>query len=323
MWDPHTPYRTPLSFEPSFESDPPPSWMTEEIIKEHRDSYGPRSARDLGGFDRLKLTQFYKRIQGIREIENLDDFTKWINAYDIGIRYADDFVGKVIQILRTLEIYDDTLIIISSDHGECQGELNVYGDHATACHIINRVPMILKWPQKKWKKQYDSLIYATDISATIIEGVGKNVPNFWDGRSVFKELENGTRFGRNFLVFGQDVWTCQRAVRFQNWTMIRTYHTGLRDYPEIMLYDFEKDFHMTTNIAEERPDIVCKGLQLLDEWHDKMMKSSPSSKDPMWTVIEEGGPHHTKGMRNTYLKRLRRSGREEFIEVIKRRNEAD
>ena len=213
--------------------------------------------------------------------------------------------------------------MISSDHGECQGELNVYGDHATACHITNRVPMIIKWPQKQWKKQYDSLIYATDITATIIEGVGKNVPSFWDGKSIFKELENRNNFGRNYLVFGQNVWTCQRTVRFQNWTLIRTYHTGLRDYPEIMLYDFEKDFHMTNNIAEERPDIVGKGLQLLDEWFKQMMKTSPSTVDPMQTVIKEGGPHHTKGMLNTYLKRLKRSGREEFIKIIQERRESD
>lgn len=183
--------------------------------------------------------------------------------------------------------------------------------------------MIIKWPNKNWKKQYNSLIYATDIAATILEGVGKIVPKFWDGKSIFKKLESGDNFGRDYLVISQNAWTCQRTVRFRNWTLIRTYHTGLRDYPDIMLYDFENDFHMTKNIAEERPDIVGKGLQLLDEWHKQMMKTSPSPNDPMWTVIAEGGPHHTKGMLNTYLKRLRRSGREELIEVILRRGESD
>ncbi|GAH89311.1 unnamed protein product, partial [marine sediment metagenome] len=242
------------------------------------------------------------RIQNIREIESLNDFTRWINAYDVGIRYADEFVGRISDIIKNLEIYDDTLIIISSDHGESQGELNVYGDHATACHIVNRVPMIIKWPQKKWKKQYDSLLYTTDIAATIIEGVGKRVPDFWDGKSIYKEIEKGEEFGRKFLVISQNAWTCQRAIRFGNWTLIRTYHTGLRPYPEIMLYDFENDFHMTNNLAEEKPAIVGRGLHLLDEWYKQMMKTSPSPKDPMWTVIEEGGPYHTRKMLNTYLR---------------------
>ena len=92
-------------------------------------------------------------MQNIPQIENLGDFESWINGYDVGIRYADNFVGKIIEIIKNLGIYEDTLIIISSDHGENQGELQVFGDHATACHIVNRVPMIIKWPKKKWKRQ--------------------------------------------------------------------------------------------------------------------------------------------------------------------------
>ncbi len=321
FWDPHTPYRTHLSYEPSFENDPPPSWITEKIIKEIRNSDVPDSIRDTGDFDKLKLTQFFKRIQNIPKIENLDDFTSWINGYDVEIRYADDAVGKIIEQIKCLGIYDDTLIIISSDHGENQGELQVFGDHATACHIVNRIPMIVKWPKKKWKKQYNSLLYASDIAATIIEGVRKEVPEFWDGKSIYKEIENGEEFGRKYLVISQNAWTCQRAVRFGNWTLIRTYHPGLRNYPKIMLYDFEKDFHMTNNLVGKRPDIVGKGLQFLDEWYVQMMKTSPFPKDPMWTVIEEGGPFHTSERLNTYIKRTKRSDREELIKFVQKRDE--
>ena len=209
LWDPHTPYRTPLSFEPSFENDSPPSWITDNIIKELIE-------REISGapHTNLKLINFFKKMQNIPKIENLSDFTKWINGYNRGIRYADQFVGRIISLIKKLGIYDDTLIIISSDHGENQGELQVFGDHATACHIVNRVPMIIKWPKKKWKKHYDSLIYATDIAATLIEGIGKRVPNFWDGKSIYQEIENGEEFGRNYLVVGQNAWTCQRTVRF-------------------------------------------------------------------------------------------------------------
>ncbi|GAH32732.1 unnamed protein product, partial [marine sediment metagenome] len=245
----------------------------------------------------------------------------WINGYDVGIRYADDAVGKIIEQIKGLGIYDDTLIIISSDHGENQGELQIFGDHATACHVVNRIPMIVKWPKKKWKRQYNSLLYASDIAATIIEGVNKKVPEFWDGKSIYKEIENGEEFGRKYLVISQNAWTCQRAVRFENWTLIRTYHPGLRNYPKIMLYDFEKDFHMTNDLVGKRPDIVGKGLQLLDEWHKQMMKTSPSPKDPMWTVIEEYGPFHTRERFYTYVKRAKRSDREELIKFIQKREE--
>ncbi len=323
-WDPHTPYRTPLSFSNPFENDPPPTWVTQQIIDEHRKSYGWHSAKDLWGFGYRAEARFFKRNfprAGILEIEKLEDYKKWIDGYDVGIRYADEMVGKIGGILKDLEIYDDTLIMISSDHGESQGELNIYGDHATACHIINRIPMIVRWPGKDWDKKYDSFIYQTDVAATILEGVGQKIPNFWDGKSFYKKIENKEKFGREYLVLSQNALSCQRTVRFDNWTLIRTYHTGLKNYPEIMLFDYKNDFHMTKNLANEKPEIVAMGLKYLNEWHKEMMKISSSDIDPMWTVIKEGGPYHSRDDLNKYLKRLKKSGREHLIKAILDRNE--
>ncbi len=319
IWDPHTPYRTPESFDNPFEKEPVPSWITVDIINDHRKSYGPHSAREPGGFGSRLETSFLSRAFprfAITEIESLEDYKKWIDGYDVGIRYADDFVGKVVAILKNLKIYDDTLIMISADHGENQGELNVYGDHATACHVTNRVPMIIKWPGKNWAKKCNSFIYTTDMAATIIESVGQRVPDFWDGQSFYKEIENSENFGRDYLVISQNAWSCQRTVRFDNWTLIRTYHTGLKNFPEIMLFDYDNDFHMTKNLVKEKPNIVNQGLRYLNEWHANMMKSSPSNIDPMWIVIREGGPFHTREKLNSYIKRLKRTGREQLIKVI-------
>ncbi|MHA1197168.1 MAG: sulfatase [Promethearchaeota archaeon] len=191
FWDPHTPYRTPMSFGNPFENDPPPSWLTEEIIQKQREDYGARSARDLSSIIYKETLSAYERIKDVPEIRDLNDFKKWIDGYDTGIRYADEHVGKIINILKELGVYEDTIIMISGDHGESQGELNVYGDHATADHIINRIPMIIKWPGKNWNKKYDDLIYQVDVAATILEGLGKRVPSFWDGKSFYKKIESG------------------------------------------------------------------------------------------------------------------------------------
>jgi len=321
-WDPHTPYRTPMSFGNPFEDDPIPSWITEDIIQEHRKSYGSHSARDLAGFRNTRPSRYFKRLEGLREIRNLKDFKQFIDGYDVGIRYADEMVGKIIEIIEKLGIYDDLIIMVSSDHGESQGELNVYGDHCTADHIINRVPMIIKWPEKNWKQEYDSFIYTTDVAATMVEGLGTKTPDFWDGKTFYKEIENGEKFGRDYLVISQNAWSCQRTVRFDNWTMIRTYHTGLKNFPEIMLFDYENDFHMTTNLANDKPEVVARGIELLDKWYSEMMATSPSDIDPMKTVIEEGGPLHTRRELKGYLNWLKKSGREHLVKVILDRNEA-
>ena len=321
FWDPHTPYRTPIEFGNPFENEPAPSWLTQEFIDTQRKSYGPHSACEPLGYSAASPPDWLPRLKNLEEIRDLSDFKQWIDGYDVGIRYSDEYVGKIMELLKNQGIYEDTIIIISSDHGENHGELNVYGDHATACHITNRVPMIIKWPDINWKKEYDSLIYQSDIAATIVETLGLKIPEFWDGSNIFNNLGDNENIGRDFLVISQNAWSCQRTVRFNNWTLINTYHTGLKDFPKTMLFDYEKDFHMLKNIADERPEIVEKGVEILETWHKNMMKDNPSNTDPMETVLKEGGPFHTRGIIKYYLNRLKESGRGDMVKVILDRKE--
>ncbi|KKK41994.1 MAG: Choline-sulfatase [Candidatus Lokiarchaeum sp. GC14_75] len=322
FWDPHTPYRTPMEFGNPFENQPAPSWITQEVIDKQRKSYGPHSACEPMGLTFQESPQELPRLKRLKEIRGLNDFKLWIDGYDAGIRYTDDYIGKVVKILKDFGIFEDTLIIISSDHGENQGELNIYGDHATACHITNRVPLIIKWPHKNWKNEYNSLIYQSDMAATVIDGFGLTAPEFWDGKSFLNNLDNNIQFGRDFLVISQNAWSCQRAVRFNNWTLINTYHTGLKDFPKTMLFDYENDYHMLKNIADERPKIVEKGVELLETWQKNMMQDNSSNIDPMETVLKEGGPFHTRGTLKYYLNQLKKSGREDMVKVILDRKES-
>jgi arylsulfatase A-like enzyme len=118
--------------------------------------------------------------------------------------------------------------------------------------------------------------------------------------------------GRDFLVVSNNAWSCQRAVRWDKWILIRTYHTGYKAFPQYMLFDLEIDPHETTNLALERPDLVAEGTRRLESWTADMLRTADSPLDPMWNVIAEGGPLHAKdgsGEITAYMKRLRETGR--------------
>ncbi|MFW9867333.1 MAG: sulfatase/phosphatase domain-containing protein, partial [Candidatus Thorarchaeota archaeon] len=181
--------------------------------------------------------------------------------------------------------------------------------------------MIIRWPKNNWKREVNSLIYQVDIAATLIDSFKLNIPDFWDGISLKSNLDNDMITGRDYLVISQNAWSCQRTIRFDNWTLIKTYHTGLKNFPEIMLFDYEKDFHMTKNLATEEPEIVKMGLKHLETWHNEMLGDQHYSEDPMETVLREGGPFHTRGQMKGYLKHLEKSGRGEMVKIIKNRNE--
>lgn len=312
-WDPHTPYRAPQEFGNPFEDEPPPSWMTEEILEKHKSSYGPHSAREPIHFD---VPENYPWPRVPTSIDTLADWKRWIDGYDCGVRYMDEHIGRVLNLLADEGVLDDTVIMVSSDHGENLGELNIYGDHQTADHVTSRIPMIIRWPGMQGGIVDRELHYNLDLPPTMAEILGQPIPESWDGQSYAQTLKDGTPAGRDYLVVSQCAWSCQRAVRFGPWIMVRSYDTGLKDFPPHMLFNVAEDPHETNNLAEQKPEVVHEALALLDEWHADMMSTSTQAVDPMWTVMREGGPFHCRGELRKYCERLRKTGRAHHAERL-------
>jgi len=214
-------------------------------------------------------------------------------------------------------VLDETVVIISADHGENLGELNIYGDHQTADQITCRVPLIVKWPRVTSTARVDTALhYHVDLAATTIELLGGTVPPNWDGRSFADAFRNGRQQGREFLVLSQGAWSCQRSVRFDDHLAIRSYHDGYHGFPDVMLFDLKNDPHERHDLASTQPQLAQKAMAMLETWHGEMMRTATHGQDPMWTVLREGGPFHTCGNLTAYLKRLRDTGRGRWAEDL-------
>ena len=328
FWDPHTPYRTPLDFGNPFENEPIAEWLTEDVRQKCWDGYGPHSAQDVHGFGTEDYWKDYPRL--LPALDSMDAVKQWIDGYDIGIRYMDDYVGRIINNLSDLNVLDETIIIISADHGENQGELNVWGDHQTADSITCRVPLIIKFPELTETPRVDSALhYHFDWAATLIELLGGEVPEIWDGKSFAEAFKSGEESGRDHLIMSQGTWACQRAVRYQDYLYLYTYHDGFKDLPEQMLFNVQDDPHLQNNLAPDAINTeqtnfltvkVQRCLTLLKVWESQMKEESPTGIDPMDTVIEEGGPVYIRGELENYVQRLRDTRRAHHAEALLERH---
>ena len=303
-WDPHCPYRTPDAYGNPFAAEPPAEWLTPAILARQWDSYGPRGARETRW-----LSTDTPGPRMCLQIRDRDDFKHWIDGYDVGIRYFDDHFAQVLDTLDAQGVLDETAIIISADHGENQGELNIYGDHSTADQITNRLPLLIRWPGVTTPAVSDALHYHVDLAPTICELLGIDAPARWDGRSFAAALRGEEHAGRDHLVLGQGAWTCQRSVRTGPWLCIRTYHAGFQRFSPTMLFHLADDPHEATDLAQSRPDVVAACDRLLAEWWRTCLSGADAAPDPMITVIEEGGPWYTRGQLRAYAERLRRTDR--------------
>ncbi|MEZ5278501.1 MAG: sulfatase [Opitutaceae bacterium] len=316
-WDVHTPYRVPKEYPCPFEDVPIADWLSEEILTEHRRHPSPHGACELGMFTDANNCHYPRELG---ELKNLDDLTDWINGYDTAIRYVDDHVGRIVQCLKESGVYEDTVIIITADHGENQGELGIYGEHGTADAITCRVPMIVKGPDVVRGGTDDGLHYQIDLAPTLAEWLRFDAPASWDGSSFLASLQHAENRGREFLVLSQCAHVCQRAVRFGDHIYIRTYHDGFRLFPREMLFDLEKDPHEQHDLAKQHPELCNLALRYLSDWHDALMEKSGSDVDPLWTVIREGGPFHARGQLRAYIERLEATGRGYAVPELKRRH---
>lgn len=324
LWDPHTPYRTPMAFGDPFASEALPAWLTEDVRAAHWLGPGPHSAQETLGFRDVAPPHARHPRQPVRA-DSMAAVRAIVDGYDTGVRYADLHVGRILDALEGQGVLDDTAILISGDHGETLGELNIYSDHQTADEHVAHLPLILRWPgagSANEGRVDHAFHYQIDVAATIVELCGGTVPPIWDGASFAAAFREARDEGRSHLVTTQGAWTAQRGVRFDDWLYLRTWHDGFHAFPDEMLFDLAHDPHEQKDLARARPEVTARGAHLLAEWHDDVMRSATHRIDPLETVLREGGPFHVRGQRDAYLARLRATGRAEHAERLGRAHPA-
>ena len=314
LWDAHTPYRAPKSFGNPFEDEPLNNWITEDVLEKHKKMTGPHGINELSMYNDATDSRFPR---ALGKGENLSDVKKIFDGYDCGIRYADMLIGQLFDCLKAQGIYEDTAIIVTSDHGENMGELGIYSEHGTADMLTCHIPFIMKWPKGQKGISDKGFHYNLDLLPTVADLLGVEHFEHWDGESYAKIVTDGEAAGRDGLVISQMAHVCQRSARFGDWLYMRTYHDGFHLFPKEMLYNVDDDPYEQEDVSEKYPEICAKGAKMILDWHDEQMAKSESQIDPLWTVIREGGPYHTIGHLDSYLEQLEKTGRHDGARALR------
>ncbi|MFH1625491.1 MAG: sulfatase-like hydrolase/transferase, partial [Pseudomonadota bacterium] len=186
-FDVHGPYLNPKPYDGLFVDDEfygEPQYI-ERVVPE---------SRPLAGIPRYQVLKPVRN--GRNECLNYEKDLRYYRAqYDGGIRYVDDRVRDLIDELKRLGIYDDSLIVFTSDHGEALGENGVYFFHGlTVTPEQIHVPLLIK-PHRDWSVSsgvIDTHVSSVDIVPTILDLI--NVAHGelgLDGTSLIELVEKG------------------------------------------------------------------------------------------------------------------------------------
>ena len=97
------------------------------------------------------------------------------DLYDDEIHYNDYCIGMIVNYLKNSNIYDDTLFLVTSDHGEAFYEHGVYGHGHIPYDELIHVPLIIKFPHGRFAgKKASALVELIDIFATVIGASGSS-----------------------------------------------------------------------------------------------------------------------------------------------------
>lgn len=116
----------------------------------------------------------------------VEDKQHIINTYDAEIRSMDESFGLLMDYLKKKKLYNNTLIIFTSDHGEEFGEHGTWAMHShTLFNDQLHVPLLIKLPKSKYaSRKVDHLVMGIDILPTVMDLLGEKRSKDFEGRSL-------------------------------------------------------------------------------------------------------------------------------------------
>jgi arylsulfatase len=201
-------------------------------------------------------------------------------TYAAMVTYLDDQVGQIIERLKSLRVYDNTLVVFTSDNGPTYagGADSEFFDSARPFRSGEgwgkgnlheggiRVPTAVTWPdriQPGSESDLASVFY--DWLPTLSEIAGVPAPKDTDGVSLVGELLGEAQTGHDFLYWEFPSYGGQQAVRWDKWKGIRK--NIFEGNLEIELFDLATDPTEQHDVASENPHIVEQILAIMAREH--------------------------------------------------------
>ncbi len=234
--------------------DPHYIYMDHEKSSGYR---GPFTSKDISFLRKQIRTGNYSK----KDIEYLK------YCYDTEIRFTDKYISKFISELKKLDIFNNSLIIFTSDHGEEFIERGWLGHSTTLNSEQTNVPLIIKLPEHNHinvKKYMNMNISNIDIVPTITSILNiRDLPGF-SGKNIFSQ-----KVGKNFVFaevsqkeFGTDIELI--SVIWEEWKLIKDLKN--RAY---QLFNINKDPKELNNLYGSFPQIESKLKLKIAKWIEK------------------------------------------------------
>lgn len=263
LWyiDPHVPY------------DPPRPFVARHLDQDQRQLVSSRTKTPVSDLSEAEI--------GVSKL-----------LYRAEVSYFDSEFGQLMDELERLGVKEDTMIILTSDHGEAFGEhRDVQGEplwgHGSSLHSEQiDVPLVIRFPGGERREIFEERVNSIDILPTVLDvagiDVGTRIKRHQHGSSLLAILDGrdaAERYSFSELISSQHGPYAMRSVQNENTKLVTTYQ-----YKEQHFRPPLEEILSSATGAKESPLSAGSGKKLLDElrrafsdWEDGL-RAYPTSK---------------------------------------------
>lgn len=264
--DPHTPYSPPPPYRTRFQDDA---------------LFAARAGEEI----EVSLETSHREMTGIgyqQVLDNRTDLAFYIARYDAEIAYADAEIERLWDQLDELGHLEETVAVVTSDHGESLGEHHYYFNHGRfGFQTCPHVPLILHAPDRIEPGVVSRPVGLIDLAPTLLELAGAQLPEgqWRQGRSLLRHLGAGDdpppepEYVVSEAGYAtDDQW--QKILRWGRWKLImarsqdeRRWISGGGDV--FNLYDLESDPGELHDVKREHRHVAKRLRGVLRAWLDR------------------------------------------------------
>src|SRR5436305_5895348 len=239
FYDPHTPYAPPAAYLKGME--PPPG---------------------MG----LRFTAEEQLAIRLRQRDPSPAEREWIHElYRAEVRWVDAAVGSLVAELKRSGRYEETLIVLLSDHGEEFWEHGGIGHGHTLFEELLRVPFLVKLPGADRRGAVDTPVSTASLAATLLDLAGRPLPARYPAAPSLTPLLRGEpQPAVPLLSTGLQRIEEREAVLFGGFKLVRWETSGRQE-----LYDLARDPGETADLVASAPGRTAEGARLLDRFEKK------------------------------------------------------
>lgn len=288
LWDPHTPYGPPAPFNTQHYTPGSAPYALEDVV--------------------ALAPDYYRAFLAEMKCGHPEDYAAYVALYDGEISYVDCQVGRLVAHLKAQGLWENTIFVLMSDHGEAFGEGEIHFDHHGLYDAVTRVALMVKAPGAL-PHRTSALVSTEDLLPTLVERCGWELPRGYDitGESFVPALQGLDFLGRERVFCSESSRQASLALRTRRWKLILPIvadargnplphlHGTPRD-PSVLLFDLDRDPGETHNVADSYPEIRDALLAEVSAWREEAV-ARRAGHDP---ILENG----LSLSYDTFMKRL-------------------